>query len=369
MKLEWKTCWRFGVSAFLFYLAVLYWPNVVGLFSTVIGAAFPLLLGGVMAYALNILMKFYERFYFVKREEKWVDKTRRPVCMLGAAVTLVTILSVIISLVVPELLSCMQLIFAELPKFIETLIQRADELHLLSEEMLAELAAIDWQSKIGQFVKVLTSGIGSMMEMLIKTFSSVFSWIVTLLMGTIFSIYLLLGKDNLKRQGKKLLRRYLSIKVCGKIFYVLDVLNDCFQRYIVGQCMEAVILGGLCMIGMSILRLPYATMIGALVGFTALIPVAGAYIGAGVGAFLIIMVSPLKAVIFLIFILILQQLEGNLIYPRVVGSSLGLPGIWVLAAVTIGGGVMGVVGMLFGVPITAALYRMVREDVNKIRGI
>lgn len=367
MKIEWLACWRLGISAFLFYLAVLYWPSAVGLFSTVMGAAFPLLLGGVMAYALNILMTFYEKFYFTKIDKKWVAKTRRPVCMLGAAITLVAIIAVIIGLVVPELVSCIQLIFAELPGFIEYLIQQADEKQLLSEEVLNELSAIDWQSRIGQFMKVLTSGIGSVMDVVIRTFTSVFSTMVTLLMGTIFSIYLLLGKDNLKRQGKKVLRRYLPIKLCGKVFYVLNVLNDCFHRYIVGQCMEAVILGLLCMIGMTILGLPYATMIGALVGFTALIPVAGAYIGAGVGVFLIVMVSPLKAVIFLLFIVILQQLEGNLIYPRVVGSSLGLPGMWVLAAVTIGGGIMGVVGMLLGVPITAALYRIIRDDVNKTK--
>lgn len=366
MKIEWKTCWRLGASAFVFYLAVLYWPGVVHLFSTVLGAAFPLFLGGAMAYVLNILMRFYERFYFPKTEKSWADKTRRPVCMLGAAVTLLAIISLIIGLVVPELVSCIQLIFSELPKFIEQLIQQADERQLLSEEMLSELTAIDWQSRIGQFVKVLTNGIGNVMDVVIRTFTSVFSWLVTLFMGTIFAIYLLLGKDNLKRQGKKVLRRYLPMKLCGQVFYVLNVLNDCFHRYIVGQCTEAVILGLLCMIGMSILRLPYATMIGALVGFTALIPVAGAYIGAGVGAFLIVMVSPVQAVIFLIFVLILQQLEGNLIYPRVVGSSLGLPGMWVLAAVTVGGGIMGVLGMLLGVPVTAALYRIIRDDVNDV---
>ena len=142
------------------------------------------------------------------------------------------------------------------------------------------------------------------------------------------------------------------------------MVNDCFHGYIVGQCIEAVILGTLCAIGMAILRLPYATMIGALVAFTALIPVAGAYIGAAVGAFMILTVDPWKAVIFLIFLVILQQFEGNVIYPRVVGSSLGLPGIWVLAAVTVGGGIMGITGMLLGVPMAAALYRILREDVN-----
>ena len=147
--------------------------------------------------------------------------------------------------------------------------------------------------------------------------------------------------------------------------YVLGIVNDCFRKYIVGQCTEAVILGVLCTIGMLLLRLPYATMVGALIAFTALIPIAGAYIGAFVGAFMILTVSPAKALIFLIFIVVLQQLEGNIVYPRVVGSSLGLPGIWVLAAVTVGGGVLGIPGMLLGVPLMAAAYKLIRDDVNK----
>lgn len=148
---------------------------------------------------------------------------------------------------------------------------------------------------------------------------------------------------------------------------MLRVLNDCFHRFIVGQCTEAVILGALCTTGMMLLGLPYATMVGALIAFTALIPVVGAFIGGGVGAFVILMESPIQALIFLVFLVILQQVEGNLIYPRVVGTSIGLPGIWVLAVVTIGGGVFGIPGMLLGVPLAAAAYRLLREDINRPR--
>lgn len=365
MKIEWKTCWRVGVSIFILYLAILYWPGLTGAFMTMIGAALPLLLGCVIAYALNILMSFYEKFYFTKTNNPRLIRSRRPVCMVGAAVTLLTIVVLVIGLVLPELFSCIQLIFSELPGFIKNVIKFAEESNVLSEDLTKELAAIDWQSKMGQLVKMFTSGIGSVMDVLLKTFTSVFSGAVTTFMGIIFSIYLLMGKDRLKCQSMKVLHRYLPEKLNQKLLYVLRVLNDSFHRYIVGQCTEAVILGLLCTVGMLLLRFPYATMIGALVGFTALIPVAGAYIGAGVGAFMILMVSPLKAIGFLIFIAVLQQLEGNLIYPRVVGSSLGLPGMWVLAAVTVGGGLMGVAGMLLGVPVTAALYRIVKEDVNK----
>ena len=145
---------------------------------------------------------------------------------------------------------------------------------------------------------------------------------------------------------------------------MLHTFSDSFHKYIVGQCTEAVILGGLCAIGMGILGLPYATMIGALVAFTALIPVAGAFIGGAVGAFMILMVNPIQALIFIVYLVVLQQLEGNIIYPKVVGSSMGLPAIWVLAAVTVGGGVMGIMGMLIGVPIAATAYRIIHNDVN-----
>ena len=180
----------------------------------------------------------------------------------------------------------------------------------------------------------------------------------------IFSIYLLLGKDRLKGQLMRLIKHYLSEKWYNRLFYLIKVLDDSFHRYIIGQCTEAVVLGVLCTAGMFLLRLPYAPMIGALVGFTALIPVAEAYIGAFVGALMLLTVSSVKSLVFLIYILILQQIEGNLIYPKVVGSSIGLPGIWVLAAVTIGGGIMGVTGMLFGVPVAAAVYKIIKDDIN-----
>lgn len=146
------------------------------------------------------------------------------------------------------------------------------------------------------------------------------------------------------------MKRFMKEKLYTDTRHVLTVLNDSFHKYLVGQFTEALILGGLCTVGMWIFQFPYATMTGAVIAFTALIPVAGGYIGAAIGAFMIMTVSPIKAILFLIYIVVLQQLEGNIIYPRVVGSSMGLPGIWVLAAVTVGGGVMGIVGMLIGVP-------------------
>ena len=237
--------------------------------------------------------------------------------------------------------------------------------NLLPQNISDMLSSINWQSKIQQIFSFVNTGVGNFLNVIVATVTSVFSGVVTGFLGVIFAIYLLLGKEKLGKQADKVLKRYLKTSWYNKTMYVLSVINDCFHRYIVGQCIEAVIIGILCTIGMLLLRLPYATMIGSLIGFTALIPVAGAYIGAIVGAFMILMISPVQALIFLVFLVILQQLEGNLIYPKVVGTSLGLPAIWVLAAVTVGGGMLGVIGMWLGVPIAAVCYRLLREDVNK----
>jgi predicted PurR-regulated permease PerM len=184
-------------------------------------------------------------------------------------------------------------------------------------------------------------------------------------LSIIFSLYLLIYRDRLKIQLHRFSRAYLPSGLYRKILRLLTVMDQCFHRYIVGQCLEAVILGVLCAVGMLILRLPYEAMISALIAFTALIPIAGAYIGAAVGAFMILTVSPFKALVFLIFLFVLQQVEGNLIYPKVVGTSLGLPGLWVLAAVTVGGGMMGVPGMLLGVPLAATAYHLLSADVTR----
>ncbi len=366
MKIEWKYCLRIGISLFLLFLCVRYWDLAVGLISMIIGAAVPIVAGCVIAYLLNILMSLYEKHYFVKKSNrKFVAKSRRPVCMIAAMLTMTGIIALIVGLIIPELVSCFKLIIAEVPPLMRKLAENKYLKELISEEFLAELSDLDWQSYVEKFAKVFTSGIGGALSTVANVVSSVFSIIVSTLLSIIFAIYILLSKDKLKAQGLRVMNHYVSKKWREKILYLFAVLNDCFHKYIVGQCVEAVILGVLCVVGMSIFRFPYAMMVGVLIGFTALIPVAGAYIGAGVGAFMILTVSPIKALLFLVFIVVLQQLEGNLIYPRVVGSSLGLPGLWVLAAVTIGGSLFGITGMLVGVPLVAALYRIVKEDMQR----
>lgn len=239
---------------------------------------------------------------------------------------------------------------------------------ILSEEAAASLASVNWQEKITQMAQMLAQGVGDVAQIAMGAVSATFSGFAKFVIALIFAIYILVGKEKLGVQLIRVTDHYLKPEWNEKIRYVLRVFNECFHKFIVGQCIEAVVLGSLCILGMTILRFPYAMMIGTLIGFTALIPVAGAYIGAGVGAFMILTVSPIQALVFLLFIVILQQLEGNLIYPKVVGSSIGLPGIWVLAAVTIGGGISGIGGMLLGVPTAAALYQLIKNDMNKKEG-
>ena len=365
MNITLKSCLRIALSIFLLYLAIHYWPAVSRLLGLLLGAATPLLIGAALAYVVNLILSAYEKRFFPGSKNPRVARLRRPVCMLAAYVSLLAIVTVIVWLILPELVDCVELLISQLPGAMESAIAYLATIPFLSEELINTLSAIDWQSKLGDIMNVVSSGVGNVMNMVISTVSSVFSAIVTGFMALIFSIYLLVGRDRLQGQCKRLMAHYLPKRFYERSIYVLDVLNHAFRRYITGQCIEAVILGALCALGMIILRLPYATMIGTLIAFTALIPVAGAYIGAAVGAFMIAMVSPMQAVVFLIFLVILQQLEGNLIYPKVVGSSLGLPGIWVLAAVVIGGGVMGVLGMLLGVPLAAAAYTLLKNDMAK----
>ena len=364
MKLSWKDCLKIGISAFILYLCIHVWPNAVSLAGTVIGASMPLILGAMIAYVVNILMSFYERNWFPGSKNAALVGSRRVACMVLAYLSVVALVVLIVALIVPQLVSCVQILLSEIPGVMTKIVAFLEGLDFVPEDLIAPLLKVDWQSKLLDILKTLTSGVTNVMGAVISTVSSVFSALVTGLLAVIFSIYVLLEQEDLRRQFGKLLRRYLSPKWQGRFSYVLHTVDDCFHRYIVGQCLEAVIIGVLCALGMGLLRLPYATMVGALVGFTALIPVAGAYIGAGVGAFMILTVDPIQAVIFLVFLVILQQLEGNLIYPKVVGSSLGLPGIWVLAAVTVGGGILGIGGMLLGVPLAAAAYRILRDEIN-----
>lgn len=364
MKIEWKTCAKIVISFFALFLAITYWKTVSGFIGMVFGAATPLFIGAAAAYVVNILMSFYERRFFGKTKNKKLLKIKRPLCMIIAFITLVAVLAIVVWLVLPQFVSAIMLVVDYIPEAVNWIVEQLEKLEYVPQDIIDMLVSIDWNSQIEKIIKAVTSGVGNVMGVVISTVSTVLGGIVTAFLSLIFAIYILLDKEKLENQADKIAKKYLKQSWYEKLRYVLHTFSDSFHKYIVGQCTEAVILGGLCAIGMGILGLPYATMIGALVAFTALIPVAGAFIGGAVGAFMILMVNPIQALIFIVYLVVLQQLEGNIIYPKVVGSSMGLPAIWVLAAVTIGGGVMGIMGMLVGVPIAATVYRIIHNDVN-----
>ena len=363
-----RTLVKIVLACFALYLAIYYWTPVAGFLGVALSAFVPLLLGLALAYPLNILMSFYERHFFPNSQKKAVLKTRTGLCLVFAILTLLGIIALVLWLIIPQLVDCVRLLLAQIPVALE----RAAEWLVqtgIADELVTRITewaeGFDWQSRLEGIITAVLGGATDVVGVVAGVVTTAVSGIATAFITIIFAVYVLLGRKKLAGQFDRLMRRYLGEGLRGKIHYVLGVFNDCFHRFIVGQCTEAVILGLLCMLGMMLLGLPYAPMIGALTAFCALIPIVGAFLAAGVGAFLILMQSPMQALIFLIFIIVLQQLEGNLIYPHVVGSSIQLPGIWVLAAVTVGGSVMGIFGMLLGVPLAAACYRLLRNDVNK----
>lgn len=365
-NLSLKKFTEFALVIALVYLAVAYLPQILSFGGTIWSAAAPLVLGCVMAYVLNILLVRLEGIYFPKSSSALVQKSRRLVCIVLSFVILLIIVLLVINIVLPEVISSVELIAQEIPVVWEDLrawgIANADQLPVIQD--LLQQANFDWSASLKKALDVLAIGAGGMLNSVVGIATSAMGILVRVLIGFIFALYLLFSKERLAQQGLKIMNAYLKPKQRETVLYVLRTVHEAFTNFIVGQCTEAVILGVLCALGMKLLQLPYAVMTGTIIGVSALIPVAGAYIGGALGAFMIFTVAPSKAIVFLIYLVILQQIEGNLIYPRVVGSSIGLPGLWVLAAVTIGGGVMGVSGMLLGVPLCAAAYRLFADHVN-----
>ncbi len=328
---------------------------------------FPLALGAVIAYVLNIVMKKLEKLYFPKSRKKIVEKSRRMVCILLSILLVVLLIFLIFELVIPELVRALTVIASGIPKAVKMLQQYAEENSSQLPMVEEWLKNIDLNkqfnaSTVAGYISSAASGIvGSTLSIV----GTVGTTIMNFVIGLIFAIYILAGKEKLKTQFVRIGRAYIKPKIRAVIKEVLVVANETFSSFIVGQCTEAVILGTLCIVCMAVLRFPYAPMVGTFIGATALIPVVGAYLGAVVGFIMILTVSPLKALLFILFIVILQQVEGNLIYPRVVGSSIGLPGMWVLAAVTVGGSMFGVIGMLVGVPVAATAYKLIRKNIDQ----
>ncbi|MDD2971838.1 MAG: AI-2E family transporter [Lachnospiraceae bacterium] len=356
MKSENRKYVMIGITLAGVYLFISYWDMLAELLLRGGQAARPLLLGAVIAYVVNILMQVYEEKVFARAEH--LKKSKRLLSVLMAFISIIVILFCIVYLILPELISCIQTLIQQVPGALEQL-----NLNWYLDQLLQNSGMeLNLEEKFMSEIQNIAAGLSSLMGNIVIWISSFASMILMTFTALIFSIYLLFGKEKIGGQLRKVANLYLNPRWTKKISYVLSTLNNSFHKFIVGQVTEAVILGTLCILGMSLLRLPYAMMVGTFIGFTALIPVVGAYLGAVVGFVMIVTESPIKALIFLVFIAVLQQLEGNLIYPKVVGSSIGLPGIWVFAAVMIGGGVLGIPGMLLGVPLTAAVYQMIRDD-------
>ncbi len=352
---------------------LLYWGlQNLQLLGNILGGTFsllaPFLLGGCMAFVLNVPMVKIEKLLFPKPTKKQ-EKYKRPLSFLLTLVLVAGLISVIFGLVIPELGSSFVLLRDNVIRFLSNFENQhpafLDQFvtYLPTAE---ELQALDWEALAQKVLLVLGSGAGSLINSTVNVASRLFSGLFTFFMAFIFSIYILMGKETLAQQGRQLCHAYLPKAKAHRFLSILNLTNRTFSSFLSGQCVEALILGGIFLLAMSLFRFPYALMISTLIAVTALIPVFGAFIGCFVGAFMILMTDGLvKMLWFIVLFLVLQQLEGNLIYPKVVGNSVGLPAIWVFAAVSIGGSAFGVVGMLVFIPLCSVLYSLLKEDVAK----
>lgn len=337
----------------------------------------PFIYGGGIAFVLNILLKAYETKVFKRWSGKSARTLKRPICILLSIITVLLIITLVIIAVIPQLAKTGTELGNKIPLFVEGVILKLEQWSieypgLRQQIMQLENIEVKWETVIPNFVDFMKNGVGNMLfstlYSTVSVASSIIGGVVNFTIGIIFALYILIQKEKLSDQGKRILSAYLPTKVSTVIREVLSRLYSNFTNFICGQCLEAVILGTLFIITMTIFKMPYATTIGALIAFTALIPIVGAFIGCIVGAFMILINSPTQALLFVILFLILQQIEGNLIYPKVVGNSVGLPSIWVLVAVSLGGSLFGIPGMLFFIPIVSTVYSLLRDDVNLRNG-
>lgn len=358
---------KYLLLATLLILVIRYFDVLLGGAGNLWSIAVPLTMGCVIAYVLNIIMRVLEKLYFPGSRNKFVNRSRRPVCIVLSLVLIAAVIFLVFRLVIPELVKAIGIIGAGIPVLFEQatdwLASNAEVFPGIAEEI--QNLKIDWNSLGDNVLNYLKAGLGGFVNSTVTIVTSVVGGVVNFVIALIFAIYILSSKEKLADQAKRIVRAYVKPEWIRRGRRILVTADETFSSFIIGQVTEAVILGSLCTLGMLIFRFPYAPMIGAFIGATALIPIVGAYLGAAVGVIMIMTQDPLKAVLFVLFIVVLQQLEGNLIYPKVVGSSIGLPGMWVLAAVTVGGGLMGIPGMLLGVPAAATVYKLLALNVNE----
>lgn len=328
------------------------------------GIIFPFALGGAIAFILNIPMTAIER---QAKRMKFKEKLIRPVSMMLSILFVFAIVAVVLVVVIPQLGKTVDSISKGMASFLPKAQTWLEGMFADNQEIVSYIESLefDWNGFLGQFKDFALSGAGNVISYTMSATMIVINGVVTFFIAFTFSLYLLSQKENLGRQCRKVMGAFLSKRASDRICYVCSLSHSTFSKFITGQCLESLILGAMFVVAMTILRLPYALLVGVLIAFTALIPMVGAFIGCGVAAFLILMVDPMQALIFMILFQVLQQIEGNLIYPHVVGNSVGLPSIWVLFAVTVGGKLMGIAGMLIFIPLMSVLYTLFREWVNQ----
>lgn len=347
-------------------LVVLKFDVVVAAIGIIIGVLTPFAAGAVIAYLVNLIMGRFERHFFPQSSSKAVAKLRRPCCMLLSLLLLLGFLGVVVGIIANQMAQALPAILDGASSMIQSLMSWLSNSGFLSElsdwGVMPELpeGGNSWQETVKSVISKL-GGMGGIASTVFVAGKGVGSFAVNAVVAIVFALYLLAGKEKALAGARTLVRWVFPERIAQKVYHAGTVANECFSQFIMGQCIEGVILGTLCAIGMAILGLPYAVAVGACVGLTSLIPLVGAWIGAAVGVLMIFSVEPIQAVWFVIFLLILQQIEGNLIYPFVVGSSVGVPGIWVLFAIFVGGALFGIVGILLGVPTVATIRRLIAD--------
>lgn len=332
------------------------------------GIILPFVIGGAIAFVFNVPMSFIERHLFPKEKiegKKTLKALSRPVSLILTIFAVVGVIVLVMFVLIPQLKDT----FANLGKSISIFIIRIQVLARVwfSEEKeildFVNSLEFDWDKVMEMVINFLKSGAGSMLDSTLSVAKTIVSGLTTFFISFVFAIYILIQKEKLNIQSRKVLFAFVRKGRAEAILEVFSLTYSTFSSFLTGQCAEAIILGSMFVVAMTILNIPYALLVGILIAFTALIPVFGAFLGCGVGTFLIFITDPMKALIFVILFLVLQQIEGNFIYPHVVGNSVGLPAIWVLAAVSLGGSLLGVVGMLIFIPIVSVMYALFREVV------
>lgn len=359
-----------GLIIFTALLIVCLWKYdvVFEFLRFIFGVAFPFILGGAFAFVLNVPMNFMQRHLFPEErvgKSKGLKKAARPLSLIIVLILVIGIVSAVMFILIPQLGVTFGSLGSSIQDFVPKVQKWAEDVFEGNDQVRSWIGSLDfdWNKIMEMGVDFFRHGAGNMLDSTITVARSIISGLTTFFIAFVFACYILLQKEKLNIQVKKVMFAFIPRGKAEAALEVFSLTYNTFSSFLTGQCVEAIILGSMFVVAMSLFKIPYALLIGIVIAFTALIPIFGAFIGCAIGAFLIFMVDPVKALIFVVLFLVLQQIEGNLIYPHVVGNSVGLPSIWVLAAVSIGGSLMGIVGMLIFIPIVSVLYALFREIV------